>query len=113
MKNHLCASRRLNLSLVLLSVSLLCGASALRAQNTWLGGGVNDNWTTPGNFSSSPPGEDDLHFAGSTQTTNNNDSGPSFTSNSVLFDAGAASFLLEGFQLYFHENSVANAITNN
>jgi autotransporter-associated beta strand protein len=82
---------------------------AAHAQRTWLGGGGDGNWSTFGNWSSAVGNNfaGDLVFAGSSQTSTNNDR-TGVTGTNVTFAAGAAPFTISGNQF-----TLAGNLTNN
>src|SRR3984893_1864871 len=91
---------------------------AFQNDEVWTGGGANNNWSTPANWSgpTMPPTSDDfLHFAGSIRTTPLNDFSPNFPVDQILFDNGAASFILAGNAVGFFDvtNPRTNLIQNN
>jgi autotransporter-associated beta strand protein len=63
----------------------------------WTGGGVNNDWSTGGNWDHSvvPIFPIGLTFAGATRLVNNNGL-PSITAYSIMFDAAAGAFVLDG-----------------
>jgi fibronectin-binding autotransporter adhesin len=63
----------------------------------WTGGGVDNNWSTAGNWNQNaePIFPIGLTFAGSTRLVNTNDLS-SITASSITFDAGAGAFVLDG-----------------
>src|SRR4029077_8491314 len=78
---------------------------------TWTGGGGNDNWSTPGNWSAGVPvGIDttDLVFGGNTNLgtlatpLNQNIANP-FLLNSLTFSAGGGPFFLGGNAFQFND----------
>jgi hypothetical protein len=81
-------------------------APSVQAQslNTWLGGGVDDNWSTGGNWLSgsaptmSATGDADLEFDDPGTYTSNNDLGP-FLVYDTTFDAGNGPTTLTGGDL--------------
>jgi filamentous hemagglutinin family protein len=83
-----------------------------RAQSlwTWDGGGPNNNWTNPLNWVGdvgAPSTGDEVHFAGNTRLTpQNNNIGLAI--ESITFDAGAGAFTLNGNAI-----SITSGITNN
>jgi autotransporter-associated beta strand protein len=85
---------------------------------TWNGGGDDDNWQTPQNWSTAVAptlGSDaDLHFAGSTHLAPVNDFASSSDISSIFFDSGAGAFNVSGNSLNLFgkiENNSANAQT--
>ena len=79
------------------AITALGFASAVCAQSvhTWIGGGGDDNWSTGGNWTASTPdGNDELHFAGTTRLTPNNDT--ALAGYRIFFDTGAGAFTLGG-----------------
>lgn len=78
---------------------------------TWTGLNATDaNWSRSDNWSPSgaPAAGDDLHFAGSTRPSTNNDIAIDTSFASITFDSGAASFTLAG-----NEITLAGQITQN
>jgi fibronectin-binding autotransporter adhesin len=63
--------------------------------STWTGGGVNNNWSTSGNWNTAPGFPSALLFAGSAQLTNNNDN-TGITVEGITFDSAAGAFVLGG-----------------
>jgi autotransporter-associated beta strand protein len=63
----------------------------------WTGGGVDNNWSTAGNWNQNaePIFPIGLTFAGSTRLVNTNDLS-SITASSITFDAAAGAFVLNG-----------------
>jgi autotransporter-associated beta strand protein len=63
----------------------------------WTGGGVDNNWSTAGNWNQNaePIFPIGLTFAGSTRLVNTNDLS-SITASSITFDAAAGAFVLDG-----------------
>ncbi len=96
---------------------LICAATPLPAQEVWVGGANPDpNWSNAANWQdgSAPLSNQDLHFQGNNQTTNNNDYGPTgYSIASLTFDSGAPTFTLQGNPIIFFNAGSANSITNN
>ena len=95
--------------------ALLATAISAHAQTTWTGGSaVNSNFSqqdVPGTFSnwdSVPLVGNDFIFGGVTRLNANNDF-PTFTSNSITFDATAGAFVITGNPAF----NGAEGITNN
>src|SRR5262249_40607742 len=61
-------------------------AQSLTGTLTWNGGGANANWSTGNNWNAAPSSGSAVVFAGSTQTSNVNDSFPSAAS--IAFASG-------------------------
>lgn len=80
------------------------------ATKTWDGGGANNNMTNGVNWdnNTAPVAGDDLHFAGSTRLTPNNDFAADTSFASITFDSGAGNFSLDGNRL-----TLTGDITNN
>src|ERR1035438_5056277 len=85
------------------SLLLLAGTLSLQAGNdTWNGGGGDNNWGTaanwaPGSFSSPPASNDFVFFDGATQlTANNNYNAPSNNVSGIQFNSTAGAFILTG-----------------
>ena len=103
---------RTTILLVAMAALLSLGAPGGRAAVfTWDGGGGNDDWTTPGNWSGdfapiSGHG-DELHFAGSTRLAPSNNYEPGANFRSVQFDADAGSFHFTGNALELRDASFA------
>lgn len=76
----------------------------------WDGGGADDNWTTAANWVGDiAPGIGvELHFAGSTRLTPNNDFAADASFADITFDSGAGAFVLGGNRI-----TLTGAITNN
>jgi autotransporter-associated beta strand protein len=92
--------------------TLLSAGLSDGAVRTWTGGGANDNWSLGANWGgTSPAPGDDIHFAGSTRLTPNNDITPGTAFNSISFDAGAGPFVVGGnaVALSGGASAVANA----
>jgi hypothetical protein len=72
-------------------------ARHLLAVFTWDGGGANANWTTADNWIGdvAPSAGDDLVFAGSTQTSTQNDFAAGTSFNSITLSSG--DFTLAGY----------------
>lgn len=90
----------------------LCAAgAALRADNTWDGGGADGNWSTLANWGgdTTPVSPTALSFGGGLQLASNNDlftAGTVF--NGITFNAGAGAFTLTGNSV-----SLGGNVTNN
>ncbi len=69
--------------------------NATGGQSTWNGGGANSDWSTAGNWTTLPASPAALTFAGSTRLNNTNDL-TGFAATSILFDAAAGAFVLNG-----------------
>jgi autotransporter-associated beta strand protein len=97
----------------LLTLLVVAGVAmpAAQAQTTWLGGGANGNWSTGDNWSSAVNNNfsGGLVFAGSSQTSTNNDR-TGVTATTLTFAAGAAPFTISGSQ--FTLSGAAGALTN-
>src|SRR5688572_20887947 len=98
----------------------LVGAHVLAAEQSWDGGGANDNWTTPANWLSdaAPAPLDLLTFSGTTRLTPSNDFAAGTSFGGIGFDASAGTFTLGGnaislVQLGHIVNNSANAQTIN
>lgn len=97
----------------------LCWAaqwSARAATFTWDGDGNDNNWSTNNNWDSntSPPNSspnDDFIFAGSTQLSNNANSGQ-WHMRSLSFASGAGTFNLNGNVLNIGSGGITNNSTN-
>ncbi len=89
--------------LTLTAISLLATGGSALAQATWTGLGANPNWSTPGNWTPGAPNPGDaLIFAGTTQTSPNNNDTAAFTGyGGMLFDASAGAFILGGNDINF------------
>lgn len=71
------------------------GASA-QSVHTWNGGGLDANWSTAGNWTGgAPDGNDEIHFAGTTQLNPFNDF-VGYNGYRIFFDSGAGAFTLSG-----------------
>ena len=78
---------------------------------TWNGGGANDNWTTPANWTvdlNYPGTGDSVIFAGSVRLTPNNDNIAGLQLNQISFGPTAGAFTLGGNAL-----SLSGGIVNN
>lgn len=80
---------------------LLCAADAFvpaarAADVTWTGGGANNKWTTTSNWNAALVATDRPIFAGSTQTTTDNDFAADTSFAGIRFDASASAFTLAG-----------------
>lgn len=75
----------------------------------WDGGGTNDDWTNGDNWvgDNAPDPQASLHFAGALRLTPSNDFSAGTIVSNIYFDAGAASFTLNGNQI-----AIADAIEN-
>src|ERR1035438_4247717 len=94
---------------------LLCGAAISQAQtDTWTGLGSDANWLTAGNWLPGPgapnPG-DSLVFAGSTQTTANNNFAVDTLFGGILFAPNAATNLAP-FTLTGNEITLSGLVEN-
>ena len=78
-----------------LIVGMVCGASA--ATVTWTGAGGDNNWATAANWGGTAPvAGDALVFAGSSQTTTNNNITANTSFASITFAASAGAFTIGG-----------------
>lgn len=106
---------------LLTAAFVVCSAASLRADLEdwfWTGNGGNNLWSTPANWTSTsanplPQSNDNLHFAGSNQTTNVNDLNNPQSVAAVFFDDGADPFTLNGNAIGFFNNTGPNVIQNN
>ncbi len=82
---------------------------------TWNGGGADDNWETSANWTGGLPGSTStLSFAGTTQTTSNNNNTAGSTFAAINFASGAGAFLLTGNNLSLSNvGSSAPVLVNN
>jgi len=72
---------------------------------TWTGAGGDDNWSTAGNWGGSAPDtpQKNLHFAGSTRLTPNNNLSSYGSGFRIFFNSGASSFTLNGNPIKFFD----------
>jgi fibronectin-binding autotransporter adhesin len=79
------------------------------ADITWDGGGVDNNWLTPGNWIGdvAPVATDALFFAGAVKTAAVNNFAPNTQFNGITFNSGASSFTLSSAAI-----NLAGNITN-
>jgi autotransporter-associated beta strand protein len=84
---------------LLAAVVAFAAMPSAQAQTTWLGGGADGNWSTSANWSSAVNNNfsGGLVFAGSSQTSTNNDR-TGVTATTLTFAAGAAPFTISGNQ---------------
>lgn len=86
----------------------------MAATYIWDGGGADNNWSTPANWSpdGAPPsnGTADLQFAGSTRLTPNAQS--AYSINSLAFNSGAGAFTLGGSSLTIGGGGITQNSTN-
>jgi autotransporter-associated beta strand protein len=94
----------------------LIAISTPAATSTWSGGGGNVNWSTAGNWDTTPTSSTstDLIFAGTTNTGTigtplNQDIAAPMLLNTMTFNSGAAAFFLGGSALRFQ--AASNTIT--
>jgi autotransporter-associated beta strand protein len=80
---------------------------------TWDGGGSDNNWSTPENWSTdiAPSAGEDLIFQGSTRTSPYNDYTAGTSFKSISFSSGASNFTLSGNSIEL--SGGASAITTN
>jgi autotransporter-associated beta strand protein len=93
--------------------AMLASHSAMAADLTWSGGGIDANWLTAANWEGvAPVANDSLFFAGSTQLgpVNNATSGTQF--NGITFNSGAAAFTLSGNAINLGGNISNNSTAN-
>ena len=94
-----------SLPIIKLSLAaLLSGTAMSQAQttDTWNGSGADANWTTAGNWTPGAPNPgDNLIFAGTTQTSPNNDVAATNGYGGITFDATAGGFSLLGNAINF------------
>jgi autotransporter-associated beta strand protein len=67
-----------------------------RNQVTWTGGGADNNWQTPANWTALPNAGDSLNFAGSTRLTSTNNYPSNTAFGGVVFSSGGGAFVLGG-----------------
>jgi autotransporter-associated beta strand protein len=82
-----------------------CGLKAASGNDTWNGGGGDNNWNTAGNWTAGsankpPIAGDSIFFDGLTQlNANNNFTAPANSFNGINFNATAGAFILTGNQV--------------
>jgi autotransporter-associated beta strand protein len=74
-----------------------------QAASTWIGEGVNNDWSTSGNWNTLPAFPTSLTFAGSTRLTNTNDNS-GITVDGITFAAAAGDFVIEGNAIMLNGN---------
>lgn len=112
MRNAFQRSRLAQRALFIAACSAGCfPASALRAGNTWDGGGTTGQWSELANWNgnTAPTAGAALIFGGTLQTASSNDLFPSGTSfGDITFSSGSAAFTLAGAAIALSGN-----VTNN
>ena len=98
MKKHQSTIKRSGWQIGLASLLVAAAAGRAGAQDIWTGGGTDANWSTAGNWQAgtAPLAGDSLVFAGSSQTTPNNDFPVDTLFNGIVFSPTAAPFTLTG-----------------
>src|SRR4051794_13415146 len=95
------AKLRFIATLGLLTAACCWSATSAAADFTWNGNGVNDNWTTDGNWVGGthpdPAAAGDIFFGGSTRLTPNTDA--AYLVHSITYNAGAGMFVNSGSTL--------------
>lgn len=82
------------------------------ATRTWLGLGIDNNWTTSGNWDVTPVAGDDLVFGGSMRTSPNNDFAAATSFASITFATGAAAFTLTAGNSITLTGDITNSSSN-
>jgi fibronectin-binding autotransporter adhesin len=78
-------------------IALLSARRASAANDTWTGGGLDNNWMTAGNWGGTAPmASDSLIFDGIANTTTNNDFATNTQFSGITFAATAGAFTLGG-----------------
>src|ERR1017187_4886224 len=100
------------LQTLILSCALPCGTQlASAATDTWIGGGADANWSTPGNWAPSgnapPLAGDSLSFvaAGSSGAILNNTLTAGTAFSGLTFSSGGSAFTLNGFGILLDRKS--------
>jgi hypothetical protein len=93
--------------------AMLASPSAMAADLTWSGGGIDANWLTAANWGGvAPVANDSLFFAGSTQLGPVNDSTSGTQFNGINFNSGAGAFTLSGNSINLGGNISNNSAAN-
>ena len=91
-----------------MAVLLLAFPSAMRAQNSWNGGGGDNNWGTGANWvggAPTPGTTSDIAFAGTTRTNPFNNYTAYDDFRNVLFASGAGTFSVTGTRFILKANA--------
>lgn len=92
---------------IISAVLFFASAAPAPAQNIWLGGGGNGDWSNAGNWTSGVPTSSPtnvLIFAGASQLNTNQNIGNPFDLNSLNFDVSAGAFVINSQALRFQAN---------
>lgn len=99
------------IALGVLAAILFYAGSSAHAQNSWDGGGTDNNWTTPGNWlgdlTPANDGTANLAFTGTIRLAPIVDA--AWSISSLRFNAGSGAFLLSGTTLTLGSGGVLNA----